>query len=259
MKPKIMIMATVALALSLGGCSDTTGPAAPGELRIILVDAPGDFQAVNIVVQRVEAHRSAGNKDAWELLSDQTAVYDLLQLRNGVSALLAGALLPAGQYTQIRLILGAGNNVVVDGQAHPLTIPSGTSSGIKLEYPFTIESGRLQELIMDFDAGRSIHQTGGGAYVLVPVIRLMAAEASGSISGSVEPTFLQPIVRAVIGDETVTTTADLGGGFLLQPLREGTYTVTLDASHMGLRPMTLTGVVVVAGENTDLGQIMMGM
>ncbi len=259
MRTITIVLAAVGLALLAGGCSEAVAPDGTGELSILLVDAPGDFQAVNIAVKRVEAHLEADGKSRWEVVADQPGTYDLLTLCNGVSAVLAGATMPAGSYGQLRLLVGRGSHVVVDGQSHPLTIPGGSSSGIKLDHAFAIEPGRTCELIMDFDAARSIHRTGGGGYILAPVIRVMAAAASGSISGGVQPAFLAPKVMAIAGTDTIQTRADpTSGGFMLTPLPAGTYSVVVDASDMGLRPRTLTGVEVVAGQTTDVGTVTLG-
>ena len=63
--------------------------------------------------------------------------------------------MPAGHCTQIRLKLGAGSNVVVDGVTYPLTVPSGLQSGYKLVGEFDVPASGLVELALDLDAARS--------------------------------------------------------------------------------------------------------
>ncbi|MHB8079940.1 MAG: DUF4382 domain-containing protein [Candidatus Krumholzibacteriia bacterium] len=176
MKTWSLMAAAVLLAgLLLYGCSDSTSPGG-GTLQVSLADAPGDFDAVNIVVESVEVHRAgADSVSGWMTVDASPGTYDLLQLQNGVTAVLVDRALPAGDYTQMRLRLGAGSNVVVDGVTHPLVIPSGLQSGLKLNHPFTIENDAIYEVLLDFDALRSIHQTGmmGGQYLLRPVIHAM--------------------------------------------------------------------------------------
>lgn len=250
----------VALALSMGhfltGCSDTTSPGG-GTLQVSLADGPGDFEAVNIVVESVEVHRAGEDSlSGWMTVRATPGTYDLMQLRNGVTAVLVDHQLPAGDYTQMRLVLGAGCTVVVDGVTHPLVVPSGMHSGLKLNHPFTIGNDAIYEVMLDFDAMRSIHQTGMGQYMLRPVIHAMAGMVSGSLVGTVLPIASRAAVMAVIGTDTLTARADTLSGFFRFPmLWEGTYDVTFTPTAGAYRDTTLTGVSVVRMQTTDVGTI----
>ena len=74
-------------------------------------------------------------------------------------------------YDQLRLVLGNNNNIVVDGETHPLTIPSGAQSGLKIKVHKKLNK-TLEDLVVDFDAGLSVHQEGTGDYKLRPVLRM---------------------------------------------------------------------------------------
>jgi hypothetical protein len=108
----------------------------------------------------------------WISLSDACHTYDLLALRNGISAELGLQALPAGSYGQIRLLLSEAS-IVVDGQTSPLSIPSGMQSGIKVGHGFELHAGSLTTLALDFDAARSIHEAPGRGYIMRPVIELL--------------------------------------------------------------------------------------
>ena len=82
---------------------------------------------------------------------------DLLTLSNGATLMLGTTELAAGKHTQVRFDIESAV-VVIDGEIIPLTI---LSSEIKLIHPFTIETDAVTELLIDFDADRSIHVTGG--------------------------------------------------------------------------------------------------
>jgi hypothetical protein len=60
---------------------------------------------------------------------------------------------------------------VVNGIRYPLTIPSGSESGLKLKVDKKL-NGSLDSLIIDFDAALSIHQLGTGNYQLKPVLKI---------------------------------------------------------------------------------------
>lgn len=244
--------------LLAAGCSDSSNPST-GTLKVNLVDSPAAYDAVFVQIDSVEAHAAdADSNGGWHVVSSRTGTYDLLTLRNGLSALLVDEQLPAGHYTQIRLKLGAGNSVVVDGVAHDLTVPSGMRSGLKLNHPFTIEGGEIYEITMDFDAARSIHMTGNGRYMMRPVIGVMAHRVSGGLRGVALPLDARAWVEAVSGADTLTAWADtLDGSFLIPMIREGLWRVTITPTAGAYRDSVLTGVSVVPQQVTDLGEIIL--
>ena len=54
---------------------------------------------------------------------------------------------------------------------YPLTIPSGSESGLKVKVGRNLKDGS-DEFTVDFDAALSVHQTGQGSYMLKPVLKL---------------------------------------------------------------------------------------
>jgi hypothetical protein len=172
----ISLLALAALA----GC----GGGGEGRVNVRLVDGPGDYQEINLHVLRVELHGTGG----WRTLGSPDVTVDLLSLRNGVVATLVdGATVPAGTYTQLRLVLGEGSTVrLADGTLHDLVVPSGQRSGAKLLARFTVEPDTTRDVFVDFDGAHSImlHRTGASEkYVLRPVIHAFDRLATGAISG----------------------------------------------------------------------------
>jgi len=248
----------LAMLLAFAGCSSqhpVTGTQ-QGTVHLQMTDAPGPYDAVNLVVTQVAIHRGLPDSTSgWEILNAQAATYDLMKLRNGVFATLAQAMVPAGQYTQIRLKLGAGSNVVVDGVTYPLTVPSGMQSGYKLIGVFDVPANGLLDLALDFDAARSIHQTGNGRYMLQPTCRVMPFSTAGAIAGRILPDTVLASVYAIVGADTVASGApDSHGAFRLTPLGAGTYTVAIHP-RAPYADTSLAGIVVTARQTTDLGDI----
>jgi hypothetical protein len=245
------------LALALAGCAGDANAPATGTLRINLIDSPAAYDAVYVQIDSVQVHEAgADSSGGWRTVSAQSGTYDLLTLRNGLSALLVDRQLPAGQYTQIRLRLGDGNRVVVDGVEHDLDVPSGAQSGLKLNHPFTVDGGVLTEITLDFDASRSVHRTGNGQYKLRPVIRAMANVVSGSLRGAVLPVDARATVEAVSGVDTLVAWADtLNGSFLFPVIREGLWQVTIAPTAGAFLDSVLAAVPVAAQQATDLGSI----
>lgn len=254
-----LYLALAALAaaaiLVIGGCSNST-ESQTGTLSLRLTDAPAAFQQVNIVVTRVDVHASGSDSEGWFTINDVPATYDLLTLRNGANAVLGTEVLPVGHYTQVRLIIGPGSNVVLNDTAYPLEIPSGMQTGIKLNHGFDILPDQLYELMLDFDAERSINLTGSGTYMLSPVIRVNAVTASGSISGIVAPVTAHASVAAIVSPDTIRTQADpLTGAFTLMPLAAGVYSVLISPSDTLLADTTIALVAVVPQQDTNLGTV----
>jgi len=246
------------LLILWAGCSQkSTSPPGDGILRLYLADSAGPTAQVNLTISQVSVHTTAGgDSTGWIVVNDSLATYDLIQLANGASALLGETGLVPGHYTQIRLLLVDSCRVVIGGESHPLHIPSGLQSGVKLNHQFEIEAGKLYELLLDFDVQRSIVSTDDG-YLLKPVIRVVPLVASGTISGTVHPLDALPTVLATSDGDTIQTTfADLtDGSFSLIGLAEGYYDVHIEPTEGQYVDTTLTEVKVSAGEDTDLGII----
>jgi hypothetical protein len=253
---RIALLAASAALLGLLGCSSHVGsPAGMGTVRVRLTDAPGDYEHVNLVIREVSIHRAgADSSGGWETLNHDSTTYDLLALRNGVFAALGSGLVPAGHYTQVRLKLSDGSTVVVDGATYPLVVPSGLQSGFKLVGEFDVPAGGLVDLVIDFDAARSVHLTGSGRYMLKPTARVMTVSTAGAISGHVVPDSIATQVFAIAGAETLQTGSTSAGHFLLGALPAGSYTVAFHPAA-GWRDTSLTGVAVSAGATTDVGDV----
>jgi uncharacterized protein DUF4382 len=201
----ILLALPTLLVLALSGCSSKPAGMRFGTVQLRLTDAPGDIQAVHLVVNQVSVHRSRGDDDdtieveadddtsdvedadddtghddaGWEVVKDQPFTVDLMTLRNGVFTGLGLALVPVGHYTQIRLKLGSGSDVVVDGVTHPLVVPSGMQSGLKLIHPFTVPPEGFVDVLVDIDGQRSIVETAGGTWTLHPTVKVTVSSGSG--------------------------------------------------------------------------------
>ena len=259
---KIRLVSLGMLLISIAGLAGCGGDAARrvsgssgmGHVRLLLTDAPSPYEAINLVVREVSIHR-AGNDAGWEVIQSGTATYDLLQLRNGLFATLGVAPVPAGHYTQIRLKLDPGSNVVVGGITYPLFIPSGEQSGYKLVGEFDVPADDSVEVLLDLDGARSIHQTGNGRYMLRPTARIAIVEFTGSIAGAIAPAGASATVYALMAQDTVTNAVPAADGhFVLPALLPGIYSVAVHPDA-GFRDTTLAGVTVRSGMTTSVGVI----
>jgi hypothetical protein len=235
------------------GCG--TQPIDTGTVKVSMTDAPAAVDAINLVITEVSV-RHSGDSEGWEVISSDSRQVDLLTLRNGVFTDLGIGLVPAGDYEEMRFKLGEGCTIVIDGVIHPLTIPSGLSSGFKLKGHFSVPNGGGVTLLLDFDAESSVHQTGNGTWILEPVVRMVvqtAQSSPGAIRGGIFPPGTEVTVYAIAAAETLQRTmVSEEGAFVLSMLPAGTYTVALHPT-VGYMDATLSSVVVAEGQTTDVG------
>ena len=255
---RLYLLGIVAICICLifSSCSEkSTKTTTPGEIRIYLADKPAVYDAVNIVVSQVSVHiADQDSESGWMVISDTIQTYDLLELSNGAMVLFANHKLDPAHYTQIRLKVTDGCNVVVDGIPYDLKIPSGEQSGIKINHQFQILPGETYELLLDFDAEKSIHQKGNGDYQMQPVIRAVSFVTSGSISGIVDPDSVN--VYAIASPDTAAHThSNTTGYFKLFGLPAGLYTVQIVPDDVTYADTVFADVAVIAGETADLGSI----
>ncbi len=169
-KIKYVLLSAVIITFSifLFSCKKDKGEST---LTIRMVDAPGDYQEINVEVTQVRIHH---DQLGWINLPTIQGIYDLLTLQNDISALLVhGGQIPAGHINQLRLILGSNNTVLVDDVIHPLSTPSAQQSGLKIKLKEDFLAGHSYEMTLDFIASESIVKQGNGGYSLKPVIKVL--------------------------------------------------------------------------------------
>lgn len=268
-------MIATLVSFGLISCSEDDSSTNNGEgtanLTVRMTDAPGDYDAVLVDVQDVEIHveteaegelEGDEDGDGWISVGDvETGVYDLLELTGGVSQLLADTEVPAGFVSQMRLVLGSENSVVIDGESKPLNTPSAQQSGLKLQINQEFIAGENYAFLLDFDVDKSVVTTGNGSYNLKPVIRVSAEADAGMVVGKVIiPETIEIDVQSLAvltnGSITVSAYTNDEGEFALKGVPAGTYTLTITPqSDVDLDVHTNTEVEVRPNETTDLGEI----
>jgi hypothetical protein len=160
------------------GGEGNTSTGAKTMLRIRLTDAPVNYDSVVVNIQEIRVKFSDNDSSSidstsadsgWISLATNSGFYDLLSFQNGIDTLIAASSVPTDTLQQIRMILGSGNYIVVDGTQYPLTIPSGSQSGLKINLN-KILNPVLDSVTIDFDAAASVKQQGNGRYFLRPVL-----------------------------------------------------------------------------------------
>src|ERR1051325_5296014 len=234
------------LTISIAGCGSDGGGTQTGVVSVSLTDAPAcGYDEVNVTVSKVRVHQSDSADDkaaGWtDITLNPARKINLLNLNDPTQPNLAldnlgETPLAAGHYTQLRLVLENNNGnqpsanyvILSDTKAvEPLETPSAIRSGIKLIHQFTVNSGQRVDLLLDFDACKSIVKRNNGTYALKPVIKVIPFVLNG-IEGFVDPNLLSSnvvvsaqinngeIVRATIPN--TSTKPNVRGKFFLARL-----------------------------------------
>jgi hypothetical protein len=268
MNPRHLTCASLlALAFSLASCGGGGGIGGTGSpmgtLRVAITDAPScGYDAVNVSIEKVRVHQSATAADSdagWsEIVLSPPMRVDLLSLTNGFLADLGQTSLPAGKYTQLRLVLAPNgsmppfaNSVLPSGGSETaLDTPSGQQSGLKLNADITVPADKVLDVVLDFDACKSVVKRGNsGQYNLKPVIAVIPVlfDAGLRIVGYVDPaiaTRATAVSAQASGVPVKATPPDPTGKFVLYPVPVGTYDLVVTSP--GHVTAVMTGVPVIS-------------
>jgi hypothetical protein len=163
------IATAVALFLTLGGCSDASGPEGFGRVQVLLTDAPSDYieeawVCISEVYLQADTGDNAGRTTLWTKGDGSSQCVDLLLLQ-GVHADLTedeeGVEVPAGTYSQLRFVVDSAHVVLKEGYTFSdgettemeLVVPSGAQSGIKVDLlePIQAEPEVVTQITVDAD------------------------------------------------------------------------------------------------------------
>src|SRR5215813_3016075 len=116
MKSSFALLFSASLLL-LNACKKDNNTSADAIMSVYLTDDPSKYDKVLIDIQSVEINDGSG----WHPLHVLSpGIHNLLNFRNGKDTILASSRLAQRRISQIRLILGTNNSVVVEGQKYPL-------------------------------------------------------------------------------------------------------------------------------------------
>lgn len=163
---KKLLMLTLFISLLLAGCRVEN----KGNFQIYLTDQPFNIEEADhiwVTISDIKVHKT---EEGFLNVGVENPECDLLQLRNE-ETILVDTELEKGTYTQIRLVVESGK-IVINGETYNLTIPS---SEVKIPVVFHVLQGGQTEILLDFDAQKSIMAVSAGVsnqYILRPVIKV---------------------------------------------------------------------------------------
>lgn len=167
MNRNAIVFTCLSVLCVVAGCKKESSTTA---LRIKLTDAPAAYEEVNVDLQEVRI-KFDNDTTSWTTLQTHAGIYNLLELQNGIDTLISEVIVPQGKVKEVRLILGENNSIKEGGETFPLTIPSGSESGLKIKVDKDLRTP-VDSLTIDFDAALSVTNEAGG-YKLRPVLRVI--------------------------------------------------------------------------------------
>ena len=179
-----------------------------GTLSVLLTDAPFPTDLVAeaiVIIDSLDIRaKGDGNGDGpFITLSRERGAYDLMDLRNGVTASLVNLDVPAGRYDLVRLFVDSAYVVLKeDGPTYDLRVPSGYNTGLKVFIRPEIEViDGITELLIDIDVSKSllVQRVGQSPnielrFTFKPVIRAANNSTTGQITGTVTDTSSTPVL-----------------------------------------------------------------
>ena len=167
MKSKLFAIFSFTTLLFFVSCKKESGGTT---LKVKLTDAPASYDEVNVDIREVNI-KTDGDSSNWISLPTAVGIYNLLEYQDGVDTLISQAVITGNTIKEVRLVLGTENTIKVGSEIYPLTVPSGSESGLKIKMNKALNGG-IDYLTLDFDAALSIKQEISG-YKLRPVIRIL--------------------------------------------------------------------------------------
>jgi hypothetical protein len=194
MKRSIRLFTISALAAGVAACGGGgSGSGSTGTVSFGVTDAPATDLS-NVTIAFTELRLKPENGDWIEFSVDGFEQINLLDLQGGLTEpLITDEEVPAGNYTELRLIIDTQNSFVkkestADAQ-YTLAVPSGEQSGLKLKGDFLVAADTTTNFTIDFDVRKSIVDPQGNAladFMLKPSLRLVNNLEVGAISGQVD-------------------------------------------------------------------------
>lgn len=149
-------------------------------------DEPANYIAMNLDIREVQLHYTGDHEiepgdqsPGWVTLKTNVGIYDILKLKNTVSAVICRQEGIQGKKVNgMRLVLGDRNSLVIrsehgDTAIYPMVVPSGATSGLKINLSTKVQPNKRLVMLVEMDAHHSVAQAQGPtSFELHPVIKL---------------------------------------------------------------------------------------
>lgn len=283
-KVRMSLVAVATCLVAFTACDKkTSNDSKEAGLTIKMTDAPGDYAALNVEIERVDVYSESSG---WVTVSNESQMVNVLELTNGATTTLATSTeLEAGLYTQVAVYLGSDNSLQVQSDGEYASLNVGGEGMLVIDINEEISANSSSEVLLDFNVAESVVEV-NGEFFLDPTINFIA-DAETGVQGQVDAEGMASVTLSNGSGSSFNAYTDANGHFLIQGVAEGTYTLTvvaqgesegegggsasgslglglsipglLEGSLEGQAGATITAsyenVVVVEGEITQMGNI----
>lgn len=271
MKRRLFQLMTILLVSALFGltaCQENADniESSKGRLVVKLTDAPFPLDLIDqalVTIDKIEIRKATDSLSAEEeggispfiVLSQETQQFNLLDLRNGITADLLTMTIDTGKYDLIRMHVTESQIILKDGTSFKLKVP-GSGIKIKINPGLTVEGGITSEVLMDFDVSKSFAiqgnikaKNGIRGFTFKPVVRAVSQVKSSSISGKVVDTTGAPVVNAFVeliqGDSVLTSSlTSETGEYTMIGVPAGTFEMVCGKEGFTLQQVTEVQVIL---------------
>ena len=267
MNIKSVISIIAGFGLLFGACEKNNDMAEQttdqGTMKVSMTDAPANYNALNVRINKAEVYLEG---QGWVQLENRAQQFDVLELNNGQTIEIASSTqLRAGTYSRLRLEFAQEVNLTTLASVGlPGSEAEGTfqlmwkgSNTLEIEINEQVEIGSQTDVLLDFDAARSVMEDGNDYYIQ-PVIRYVQNTSTG-ISGQLEGS-AQAMIIARNGEFEASAYAAVDGEFMIRGLADGTYDLTIEYlqnvdGQLEYGEKEVRDVTVTQGHITMLGTV----
>lgn len=243
-----------------------------GGLVIRLTDAPFPTDLVaeaNVTISKIEIHEIDDQLEyPYTTVSEEVQSFNLLDLTNGVTAILADTAIETGTYNEIRLFVDSASVMMTDSTVYDLKVPGGAQSGIKIKINpvTTIDSESSEEVLLDFDVSRSFVVQGNPntpagikGFLFKPVIKATTPSTTGILKGTVTNGEDNPVEGAqvsIFAADTLYTTSftEENGDYKIIGIEAGLFDVEFEKD--GYNITREEDVEITVGNTTNLNAVL---
>ena len=209
-----------------------------GATAFTVSDAPAisSISAVTVSITNVSVHSATTGK--WYTFNASTSSgYNLVALHN-ISALVVAANVPQGAYNEM-VIHVSNASATINGSEQAAFLPSGR---LMIPVRFNVSGNRTNWFNLDFNLSKSVHVTGSGKVVLMPVINVesnlgynVTANSNGTVSSNGRGS------SSVVASEGMDENGTMHAGFYV-PQNEN---ISVNNGHVSVSASTANAPVVI--------------
>lgn len=188
-----------------GSDADDTS-ASTGTANVAVTDAAVDAENVSNVYLNVTGLKFDSDDDASDtvITFESTRQFDLMAYQNGDVYDLESVEVNAASYKSLTLVLDEDGGAYVqytDNSTAEIVIDGDSTNEYVISSDFDIDASAQTDLIVDIDLRKNLEASEDGTYVLKSSSRVVKAESTGTISGTIDNYTLIDTVMASFNED----------------------------------------------------------